>query len=129
MNNQAKVIFTSFIYFSIVIEKNNWEISKELIRLYSKLKFLTKMYYKHLDTVVKEASAVIEKLDKDVDFLLLSVTILAEYYEQLRGKKKHFNPMSHKEILLLQDECLELDDSTAEDTFYVAEKLVKELLK
>ena len=64
-----------------------------------------------------------------MNYILLSVTILAEYYEQMRGKKKHFAPMSHKQILALQDECLELDDSTANDTFEVAEILVRELLR
>ena len=128
MNNQAKVIFASFIYFSLVMEKNDYKVSNELRRLYRKLSNLTRMYENMLDTVVSDMNRILKDIDKDVDYMLLSVTILAEYYEQLKGKRKEFNPMSHKQILMLQDECLEEDCTTANDTFEVAEIIVRGLL-
>ena len=54
----------------------------------------------------------------------------AEYYEQMRGKKRLFTPMSYKEIVDVQDECLEVvSTEVANDTFDVCEILVKGLLK
>lgn len=128
MNRHAKVMFASFIYFAMVLEQNDGEVSESLMKLYQKLAKITRLYQKHLDEVTRELNAILRDLEKDVDYVLLSVTILAEYYDQLRGKKKHFCPMSHKAILALQEECLELDDSMAIDTCDVAELIVRELL-
>ncbi len=131
MNTQAKVIFASFIYFAMFLDLNKKasNIPEELKRLFRILARLTKMYSHNLVQIEKEMNDILKNINKDVDYLLLSVTIIAEYYEQTKGKKRLFTPMSWEQINNLQNECLELSDKNATDTFDVAELIVKELLK
>ena len=128
MNKQAKVLFASFIYFALIMEQNE-DIPDSLKRLYRKLAKITSMYKDNMEDLLLEINDIIQDKHYEIDYLLASVTIIAEYYEQLKGKKKHFQPMKHKEILELQEECLEMEDKHADDTFEYCEFLVSELLK
>jgi hypothetical protein len=137
MKKQRKIIIASFIYFVIVIENNNGEIPPKLKQAYFKVKNivqgnitgnLSDNSLLQVMEVQKELNKILANIDYNIDYLLASVTILAEYYEQLKGKKKYFYPMSHKEILALQDKLLE-DSTAASETFEFCEFLVKELLK
>ena len=122
---------TAFIYFSIVMDKNNLsdKIPQKLKNMFRKLAWLTHKYSHNYQNVVDELNVILKPIDKEIDYMLASITIIAEYYEQMRGKKRYFSPMSWKEINELQNECLELSDSNAGDTFDVCELIVKEFLK
>ena len=136
MKKQKQVITASFIYFVALIDKNGGKIPPYLKKAYSKVKFIVqgnlegnisdKAMSQVLDTQ-RRINEIIKDVNYDIDMLLTSVTILAEYYDQLRGKKKHYYPMSLKEILELQDELLE-DCEHIDSTFEYCEFLVKELL-
>lgn len=131
MNNQAKILMASFIYFAIVMDKNDLsdDIPKDLKKLFRKLGWVTQKYSHKYQEVNDEMNVILKDVNKSVDYMLMSVSIIAEYYEQTRGKRRYFTPMSWKEIVKLQDECLELSDKNAKDTFDVAEIIVREFLK
>ena len=131
MNNQAKVLMASFIYFAIVMDKNNLadNIPEDLKKLFRRLGWVTQKYSHRYQEVNDEMNEILKDVHKEVDYMLVSVAIIAEYYEQMRGKKRYFSPMSWKEIVNLQNECLELSDKNFKDTFDVAELIVRELLK
>jgi len=131
VNNQAKILMASFIYFAIVMDKNDLsdDIPKDLKKLFRKLGWVTQKYSHKYQEVNDEMNVILKDVNKSVDYMLMSVSIIAEYYEQTRGKRRYFTPMSWKEIVKLQDECLELSDKNAKDTFDVAEIIVREFLK
>ena len=131
MNPQAKVLFASFIYFSIIMEKNDMldNIPPNIKKVFKNLSDITKMYSHHYRDITDELNVILKDIDKDVDYMLLSVSIIAEYYEQMRGRRRYFTPMKWDEIVKLQEECLELSDKDAVDTFDVAELIVERLLK
>lgn len=129
MSNEAKVMFLSFIYFALVMEQNE-KIPDNLRRLFYRLSRITKMYDYKLDDVLIEVNEKIRDYKTvEIDYLLASVSIVAFYYEAMQGRKRLFTPLSHKEILELQDELLELNDTNANDTFDFCEYVVKEMLK
>ena len=130
MNNQAKIMFASFICFAVYIETRKKEMPNNLKKFFRKLAKITKLYEKNLSIVNDELNQILKNVEGDsVDLLLLSVTIVSEYYLQTRGKKTLFYPMSWDEIRDLQDECLEkVDSNTSDTTFDVAELIVKEML-
>ena len=131
MNNQAKVLMASFIYFAEVIEQNNMadNIPKDLKTMFRKLSFITQKYHKHLDDVVLELNSILKPINKDVDFMLMSVSLITEYYRQMRGKKRHFTPLSYKDIVTIEDECIEMSRLNVNDTFDIAEMIVEKLLE
>ena len=130
MNNQAKVIVASFIYFATVMEKNEIvdDIPKGLKKLFRKVAWISEKYSKHLELVTNEINEILKDVDKEIDFMLISVSLISEYYEQMKGKKRLFTPMSYAEIVDIQDECIELNNKNANSTFDVCEILVRGLL-
>lgn len=129
ISNEAKVMFLSFIYFALVMEKNGGDVGEKMRRLFYKLSRITKLYENYLQDVLNEANNILKDYEADIDYLLASVSIIAFYYEAMKGKKRKFEPMSHKEILLLQDELLEADDRLANSTFDFCELIVNKMLK
>ena len=128
MNKEAKVMFLSFIYFALVMEQNE-KIPDKLKRLFYRLSKITRLYEYKLNEVLEQVNAAIKDYPKvDIDYLLASVSIVAFYYEQMKGKKRLFTPLEHSEIIDLMDELLEIDDSKANDTFDFCEFVVKKLL-
>jgi hypothetical protein len=129
MPKEAKLMFLSFIYFSLVMEQNE-EIPKKLKQLFYKLSKITRLYEHKLEDVLSEVNEKIKDYKKvEIDYLLASVSIVAFYFEAFKGRKRLFTPFSHKEILELQDELLELSDTNANDTFDFCEYVVYEILK
>jgi len=131
INPQAKVILASFLYFSVVLEKNNMldKIPNDLKKLFRKLGFISQKYQQHIASVTDEIDIITKDCKYDVDFLLLSVSMLIDYYDQVSGKPRYFTPMSCKEIVTLQDEILDTAPSDLVDnTFDFSELLVKGLL-
>lgn len=128
MPKEAKVIFLAFIYFANLHEHNN-EIDKDLLKLYRRLGKLTLMYKYDLDNIVADINEVIKDYPPtDIDILLASVTIIAEYYDQTKGGKRLFTPMSHSDILDLQDELLGQDYDKDTRTLDFCHFAVKALL-
>ena len=129
---QLLIVFSAFSFFAhfMDINKEN-EIDPKLLSLFKTLARLCKCSEEELHTRAEDFNKVIKALPaEEVDFVLLSVSILAEYYQQLKGKKRYYTPMSHDNILELQEECLE--DMPRElwvATFDYAEKLVKLILR
>ena len=131
MNNQAKVLMASFVYFAEVMEKNNLlnDIPKEFQVMFRKLSWITEKYQKHYGDVINEVNGILKPLNKDVDYLLMSVSLITEYYRQMRGKKRHFTPLNYKQIIKVEEDCIEASKLNVNDTFDVAEIIVRELLK
>ena len=121
----------SFIYFAEVLAQNDMadNIPEDLKTMFRKLSFMTQKYQKHLDDVILELNAIIKPIDKDVDFMLMSVSLITEYYRQMRGKKRHFTPLSYDDIVTIEDECIEMSKLNVNDTFDVAEIIVEKLLE
>ena len=128
MNKEAAIIIASFIYFAIVMEKNE-VIPPKLKTLFRKLGKLTSMYDDDLTQYTEEINEAIKDLDYQIDFLLASISIISCYYEHMRGHKRLFTPMSHKEILELQDELIEANSDRVDATFDYCDILVSRLLK
>ncbi len=131
MDKQAKVIMASFIYFAIVLEKNETadKIPESLKTLFRKIAWISEKYKSQTKLVTDDLNEILKDTDVDVDFMLLSVSLISEYYTQMRGKKRLFTPMKWNEILDMQEECMQLSDKNTLDTFDVAETIVKGLLK
>lgn len=130
MNKEAKVLFLAFIYFSNLMEENqDLTLSDEMRQLFFKLAYTTRMYKHKLDDILIEANEILKDYpSKNIDLLLASVTIIAEYYDQTKGKKRLFSPMSYKQILDLQcsimDDDFERDKNTIEYCAFVVNKLL-----
>ncbi len=133
-NAQLLTLFASFSWFAQVIElnKDNNSITPELMNLYKKLARLCLCNQKVLSERTSRINAIVKKskADMSVDFVLLSVSIIAQYYELMRGKKRLYTPMSHKQIIELQDEAMEgMETQLWKDTFDYAEYITAEILK
>ena len=129
MSKESKVMFLAFIYFALVMEQNE-EIPPKLKRLFFRLSKITSLFKDQLDDVLIDVNEKIKDYEQvNIDYLLASVSIVALYYEAMKGSKRLFTPLSHKEILELQDELLELSDANANDTFDFCEYVVNKLLK
>lgn len=130
MNKEAKVLFLAFIYFSNLMEENqDLTLSDEMRQLFFKLAYTTRMYKHKLDDILIEANEILKDYpSKNIDLLLASVTIIAEYYDQTKGKKRLFSPMSYKQILDLQcsimDDDFERDKNTIEYCAFLVNKLL-----
>ena len=141
---EAKILLIAFIYFSLVLKENK-KINEEVLttkmrNIFHPLANISSMYG-HL---FKEATKTIGELSKNwdkkesIDFLLLSVTIVAVYYEVFKGIRRSFSPLKIGDILDIQDECIEMindeikdkkeADYLVENTFLFAEFLVKNIL-
>lgn len=122
-------MFLAFIYFALVMEQNE-EIPPKLKRLFFRLSKITSLFKDKLDDVLIDVNEKIKDYEQvNIDYLLASVSIVAFYYEAMKGSKRLFTPLSHKEILELQDELLEISDANANDTFDFCEYVVNKLLK
>lgn len=132
-NKEILVIFASFSWFAQVLEANrdNGSVTPDLMSLYRKLAGLCMCNQEDLSKRVSKINTVVKSTNfsKSVDYLLLSITIIAEYYLQMRGKKRLYSPMTHSQIIELQDEALEgMPTQLWRDTFDYAEFIVNGLL-
>jgi len=131
-NPQLVCIFASFCWFATVLEMNKdiEPASPKLLALYknlARLSLCTEEQRKARIAIIDQA--ITDLPTADVDFLLLSVTVLAEYYAQSSGSKRFYTPMSNKDILMLQDEVLEgMPKSIWKPTFDFAEQFVSKIL-
>lgn len=145
IQKEIKIILIAFIYLSMMLEENRKHnkgiISSRMKTIFYPLAKISTMY-KHLFTdttnIVNEISKKWES-EKDVDFLLLSVTLVAVYYEAFTGKKRNFTPLKVNDILAIQEECInniyhEIKDEREasvliENTFSFSEFIVDYILE
>jgi len=137
----------AFMFFALVLEQNkDFEITEGLKRIFRKLSVITKAFHKFLHKDVETINTIIKEFEKehfdtqkigneaDVDYILVSVTIIAVYYEKTKGKKRYFYPMGYNNILEIQDEIIEdLEKNNrvymVNQTFDFVDYLVQELFK
>ena len=140
--NQRRIMLVSFMYFSMVIKINKIEPSQYLISMYRNVGRITNSYRKYMEEDMSVINKIIkrfesensEKENLEIDYLLASVSIISSFYDQTKGKKRFFYPMSYKDILELQDEII--DDLTEKDsefmiknTFDFCDYVVREILR
>jgi len=133
INNQAKVVLTSFMYFSLYAnscKKNNKEIQEDIKKLFERMITTVKMYKPLMFDVLEEVKIITKDFgEKDVNSILAAITLVIEYYEQIQGKKRLFTPMKLEKAVNMQCQILETDDSFAKDTFDYCSFIVSSLLK
>jgi len=127
MNNQAKIILSSFIFFAIGTYEDK-ELTPKMKRYFSKLAWVSEKYKHNAEDIEAELNKMLEDKQGTVDAVLMSVTLLNLYYDLMRGKKRLFTPMSYKEILDVQDECIEKSNENVAYTCDLAEMIVNEFL-
>lgn len=129
INKEAKCMFLSFIYFANLLE-HNVEIDERLKKLYRTLAQITRMYKHRLEDIVEDINEQIKDYPTtQIDILLASVSIIAEYYEQTSGRKRLFTPMTHKDIYALQLELLDNDETINDNTLTYCRHVVEKLLR
>ena len=133
IDNQAKVILTSFMYFSLYANSckaNNHEVPEDIKKLFARTITTIKMYKPYMFDVFKEVQEITKDFgDKEVNSLLTAITIIIEYYEQTKGRKRLFNPMSIDKAVDMQYEILDQKDNFVEDTFDYCSLVVSNLLR
>ena len=141
---EAKILLIAFIYFSLVLKENK-KIDEEILNtkmrnIFHPLAKVSSMYGHLFEDATKTIGELSKKWNKkeSIDFLLLSVTIVAVYYEVFKGKRRSFSPLKIGDILDIQDECIEMinneikdkkeADDMVENTFLFSEFLVNDIL-
>lgn len=147
IKRQRIVMQAAFGFLATILDKNkDIELSDGFKRIFRKLMILTESLKKYLIEDLKTVNAIIKQHEKeqiekkksgkelDIDYILASVTMIANYYEYTMGQKRYFYPMSYEKILLIQDEVIE--DLIAKDkeylinqTFDYTEYLTQNILK
>lgn len=105
---EALVIFTGFAYLTNILDKNGGVIPTRLKFIYNRATKIMMMYEKLHDEMIIEINEITKSYpETEIDLMLCSVSFFSEYYEQMRGKKRTFNPMDYKHIREIQDEIEE----------------------
>ena len=137
MNHQmreALCIFTGFAYLTNVLDNNGGDIPHELKVIYNKATKIVLMYEDLHTKMIDTVNAIVRDYPKiELDLMLTSVTFFAEYIEQMRGRKRTFNPMDYKHIKRIQDEIEEELFSSGQnkkvyDTYDYCHSTVKKIL-
>ena len=113
------------------MERNNNldNIPDNYKKMFRKLSWITEKYKKNCSSTIEEVNEILKPINKYIDYMLMSVSLITEYYRQMRGKKRHFTHISYNEIVSVEEECIEKSNLNINDTFDIAEILVRELLK
>jgi len=145
--HQRLAIQAAFMFFALVLEQNkDFNITDNLKRIFTKLSVITKSFEKFLHKDVNAINSIVKQFEAeyidtenpgneaDVDYILLSVTIIAVYYEKTKGKKRYFYPMGYNDILEIQDEIIEdleknNKDYMIDQTFDFADYLVDKIFE
>lgn len=141
---EAKILLIAFIYFSLVLEENKKDgeeiLTTKMKNIFHPLAKVTSMYRHLFEETKKTMDEIITEWGKkeNIDFLLLSVTIVSTYYEAFSGKKRSFTPLKIEHIVDIQDECIEMihgeiknkneANNMIENTFLFSEFLVNYIL-
>ena len=131
---EALCIFTGFAYLTNVLDKNGGIIPQRLKFIYNRATKIMLMYKDLHDAMVEEVNEIVKSYPViEIDLMLASVTFFAEYIEQMRGKKRTFNPIDYKHIQEIQnkieDELNELgQQQKVVDTYDYCNSTVKKIL-
>lgn len=144
---QRITIHAAFGFFVTIMNKNkDIELTEDFKRIFRKLTLLTDALKKYLVEDLKAVNKIITELEKErtaqgkskkeleIDYILASVTMVANYYEFTKGQKRYFSPMSYEQILIIQDEAIEMITEQGQEylinqTFDYTEQLIKRIFE
>ena len=102
---EALCIFTGFAYLTNILDANGGEIPHRLKIIFYNATKITLMYEHLHDEMIEEVNKIVRNYpNTEIDLMLASVTFFSEYIEQMRGRRRTFNPMEYKHIKAIQDE-------------------------
>ena len=131
---ESLCIFVGFAYLTNVLDMNGGVIPKRIKFMFNKATKIVLMYEEQHDNMIDEVNSIAREYpETEIDLLLTSVCIFSEYIEQMRGKKRTFNPMDYKHIREIQDEieeelCEAGQQEKVFDTIDYCHSLVKKIL-
>lgn len=131
---EALCIFIGFAYLTNVLYINNGVIPDRLKFIFNRVTKITLMYEEKHDNMIEQSNSIVRDYpETEIDLMLTSVCILSEYVEQMRGRKRTFNPMDYKHIREIQDEIEEElfeagQQKKVFDTIDYCHSLVKKIL-
>ena len=131
---ESLCIFVGFAYLTNVLDMNGGVIPERIKFMFSKATKIVLMYEEQHDKMIDEVNSIAREYpETEIDLLLTSVCIFSEYIEQMRGKKRTFNPMDYKHIREIQDEieeelCEAGQQEKVFDTIDYCHSLVKKIL-
>ena len=131
---ESLCIFVGFAYLTNVLDMNGGVIPKRIKFMFNKATKIVLMYEEQHDKMIDEVNSIAREYpETEIDLLLTSVCIFSEYIEQMRGKKRTFNPMDYKHIREIQDEIEEElfeagQQQIVFDTIDYCHSLVKQIL-
>lgn len=83
---QIKIIYASFAYLALVIERNE-NMPKRIKEIYKKTAKVSHLYRKHMDTIINSINKDISGHEVIIiDELLASIAILAHYKEKVQNR-------------------------------------------
>lgn len=131
---ESLCIFVGFAYLTNVLDMSGGVIPERIKFMFNKATKIVLMYEEQHDKMIDEVNSIAREYpETEIDLLLTSVCIFSEYIEQMRGKKRTFNPMDYKHIREIQDEIEEElfeagQQQKVFDTIDYCNSLVKQIL-
>ena len=105
---EALCIFVGFAYLTNVLDINGGVIHERIKFMFNKATKIVLMYKEQHEKMIDDVNSIAKEYpETEIDLLLTSVCIFSEYIEQMRGRKRTFNPMDYKHIREIQDEIEE----------------------
>lgn len=102
---EALCVFVGFAYLTNILDKNGGVIPQRLKFIYNRATKIMLMYEQWHSEMIKEVNDIVfDYPDTDIDLMLTSVSFFAEYIEQMRGRKRTFNPIDYRHISEIQNE-------------------------
>lgn len=102
---EALCVFVGFAYLTNVLDLNDGVIPDHIKSIYNKATKIMLMYEKCHDDMIEDVNEIVRNYpETEIDLMLASVSMFSEYIEQMRGRKRTFNPMDYKHIREIQDE-------------------------
>jgi len=102
---EALCIFVGFAYLTNVLDLNDGVIPNRIKFIFNKATKIMHMYQQWHDEMIEDINVIVRDYpETQIDLMLTSVGIFAEYMEQMRGRKRTFHPMDYKHIREIQDE-------------------------
>ena len=131
---EALCVFVGFAYLTNVLDLNDGVIPDHIKSIYNKATKIMLMYEQCHDDMIEDVNEIVRNYpETEIDLMLASVSMFSEYIEQMRGRKRTFNPMDYKHIREIQDEieeelCEAGQQKKVFDTIDYCHSLVKQIL-
>lgn len=102
---EALCVFVGFAYLTNVLDLSDGVIPDHIKSIYNKATKIMLMYEQCHDDMIEDVNVIVKDYtETEIDLMLTSVCIFAEYIEQMRGRKRTFHPMDYADIVKIQDE-------------------------